>query len=336
MTRIRMDALTRRFGTVVALHEVSMDVQPGEFFTLLGPSGSGKSTLLRILAGLDAPSDGRLHFDADDVTRVPAWQRGVAMVFQNYALYPHMTVEQNIGYPLKIQRTRWYDITKRVKEVAEALQIDHLLKRKPSQISGGQQQRVALARAVARKPRLFLFDEPLSNLDARMRLEARSFIKKLQRDEGVTAIYVTHDQTEAMALSDRIAVLEGGHLRQVGAPREVYRNPLSPFVGTFVGHLPMNLVSGDVRGADVFVGGIRVADAGDAKGEVQVGVRPEDARWTDHGVPSRVLYWEDLGSEYLLTVDMQGQQVVVRHFGDPPKPNDPGFVLISHATVFAS
>jgi len=365
MTRVELSAITRRFGAVTALHAVDLVIEPGEFFTLLGPSGSGKSTLLRILAGLDQPSSGRLRFDERDVTRVPPWKRETAMVFQNYALYPHMTVEQNIGYPLRVARTPRDEMRRRVAEVAEALQIGHLLARRPTQISGGQQQRVALARALVRKPKLFLCDEPLSNLDARMRLEARTFLKALQRDVGVTAVYVTHDQTEAMALSDRMAVLEGGHLRQIGTPREVYRRPATPFVATFVGSPPMSILEGSLRhetiaefgfaGSAMREGGLtpsarrgrRVVAVGDSSieapeidlpdGKVLMGIRPEDARWVGEawdGLVARALVAEDMGHEILLTVEVGGQHLVLRHYGEPPEMGTLGRVSVDRMALF--
>ena len=329
-TRVEFKGITKRFGTVTALHEVNLVIEPGEFFTLLGPSGSGKTTLLRILAGLETATEGTLHFDNDDVTRKPPNQRQIAMVFQNYALYPHMTVEQNIAYPLKLRKVPEEARRARVQEVAEALQIGHLLARRPQQISGGQQQRVALARALGHKPRLFLFDEPLSNLDARLRLEARTFIKGLQRDLGITAVYVTHDQSEAMAMSDRMAVLESGHMRQVGTPQEVYRRPTNAFVASFVGSPPMNLVKVDraaqeLRLADTSIPA-PVSDLAD--GPALLGIRPEHIRWGGDGPAARVLVREDMGHEVLLTVDVAGQRIVLRSDGSAPPEKTIGTVSL--------
>jgi multiple sugar transport system ATP-binding protein len=327
VTRIELQGITKRFGSVTALHEVNLVIEPGEFFTLLGPSGSGKTTLLRILAGLEAATGGSLLFDGEDVTTVPPWQRHTAMVFQNYALYPHMTIAQNIGYPLKIQKRPQEEIKRRVAEVADALQIGHLLARRPTQISGGQQQRVALARALAHQPRLFLFDEPLSNLDAKLRLEARTFLKGLQRQLGITAVYVTHDQSEAMAMSDRMAVLEAGQVRQMGTPRQVYRRPADTFVATFIGNPPMNLL--DVRLATE--SGRRVVKLGSTAipapetdlpdGPALLGVRPEDVRFTMNGdgqLPATIVLAEDLGHEVLVTVEVAGQRLVLRDYDERP------------------
>lgn len=345
---IELENVTRRFGAVTALHPVSLRIEAGEFFTLLGPSGSGKSTLLRILAGLETPSSGVLRFDGEDVTRVPVWKRHTAMVFQSYALYPHMTVAQNIGYPLKIQKVAREALESRVNEVAEALQIGHLLARKPAQLSGGQQQRVALARALAASPKLFLFDEPLSNLDARMRLEARTFIKTLQRELGITSIYVTHDQSEAMALSDRMAILENGHLRQVGTPREVYRVPADAFVASFVGSPPMTLLKVRASGGRLRLGEVELAAPNEvADGDALLGVRPEDCAWqeghpssvpplasttlgeaTSPPLPAKVRVSEDFGHEILTTVEVAGQPLVVRHAGEPLPPASEGTVTL--------
>lgn len=314
MTRIEFANVTKRFGDVTALHPTNLAIEPGEFFTLLGPSGSGKSTLLRILTGLEDPTEGQLLFDGQDVTRVPPWKRGCAMVFQNYALYPHMTVAQNIAYPLKIRKLPVNEQKARIAEVSDSLKIGHLLERKPGQLSGGQQQRVALARALAQKPRVFLFDEPLSNLDARLRLEARTFLKALQAELKVTSIYVTHDQTEAMALSDRMAILEFGHLRQVGSPSEVYHKPASPFVATFIGHPPANILEATLERDALLLAGARLPrPSSDLNGPVQVAIRPEHLSWDPDGpLEARVVVSEDFGHEMWITVDLGGQHAVLR------------------------
>ena len=340
LTRIDLQGVSKRFGAVTALHEVDLTIEPGEFFTLLGPSGSGKTTLLRILAGLESASSGRLLFGDEDVTDTPPWLRHTAMVFQNYALYPHMTVGQNIGYPLRIQKRPAAEVQRRVAEVAEALQIGHLLARRPTQISGGQQQRVALARALAHQPRLFLFDEPLSNLDAKLRLEARTFLKGLQRQLGITAVYVTHDQSEAMAMSDRMAVLEHGVIKQVGTPRQVYRRPADAFVATFLGSPPMNLLEVSLATE----GGRRVVALGPARlpapdttlpdGPALLGVRAEDVLWRGDdagaGPPARIVLAEDLGHEVLVTVEVAGQRLILRDTRDLPD-GAAGFVAIDLA-----
>ena len=218
--QVRFEDIVKMHGDFAALKGVSFEIEPGEFFALLGPSGSGKSTTLRILAGLDAPSAGRVFIDGQDITAADARDRDIAMVFQSYALYPHMTVYENIAFPLEMAKMSKAEIVPAVQEAARKVAIEHLLQRKPGQLSGGQQQRCALARAIVRTARLFLLDEPLSNLDAKLRLETRTELKKLQRSLGVTAVYVTHDQEEAMTLADRMAVFMAGEVQQIGRPAD--------------------------------------------------------------------------------------------------------------------
>ena len=228
MARVSFDHVSKHFGTVRAVDDVSFDIVDGEFICLLGPSGCGKTTTLRLMAGLEQPTSGRITVDDHDVTFAKPKDRDMGMVFQDYALFPHMTIAENIAYPLKVRGTAGKDREARTLDVARSLGIEHLLERRPGQISGGQQQRTSVARAVVHKPKVFLFDEPLSNLDAKLRIEARSFLKHLQVELGVTALYVTHDQAEAMALADRIAVMEGGRVVQMGPPLDVYRSPSRP------------------------------------------------------------------------------------------------------------
>ena len=243
MTRITFDHVSKSYGSVQPLRDVSFTIEPGEFFVLVGPSGSGKSTLLRMIAGLEEITTGTMMFDGEVMNNVEPRRRDVGMVFQNYALYPHLTVAENLAFPLQIKRTPKNEIERRTLEVAEMLDITSLLQRKPKQLSGGQRQRVAVGRAIIRKPRVFLFDEPLSNLDAQLRTHMRTELKTLQRELGVTTVYVTHDQVEAMTMSDRMAVLNDGTLQQVGTPAEVYDTPSTPFVGTFTGSPSMNMIT---------------------------------------------------------------------------------------------
>ncbi len=280
MASIKLTQLRRHFGTVKAVDDISLTVEDGQFVALLGPSGCGKTTTLRMIAGLENPDAGTIELGAKNVTRLPPRDRDIAMVFQDYALYPHMTVAENVGYPLKVRGTPGEDIRKRVQEVSAQLQIAHLLDRRPGQLSGGQQQRVALARAVIHRAQATLYDEPLSNLDTKLRLEARAFLKYLQRSVGVTSIYVTHDQAEAMALADLIVVMNEGKIMQAGDPKSIYQTPLNTFVAGFIGSPPMNLLDCTVEGSTLrFSGGTvpvpveRVLAA--ARGQVTFGIRPE-------------------------------------------------------------
>ena len=242
--RITFRNLTKRFGTTIAVDDLSLEINDGEFVALLGPSGCGKTTTLLMVAGILRPSSGEILFDGRVVNDLEPRERNVGMVFQSYALYPHMTVFQNLAYPLRLKRMPRHEIEQRVKRIAELLHISNLLDRKPAQLSGGQQQRVALGRALVKEPQVLLFDEPLSNLDASLRVTMRAELKRLQRQLGITSIYVTHDQVEAMTMADRIAVMKGGRLEAFEPPDELYNRPNSLFVATFIGNPPMNLFEG--------------------------------------------------------------------------------------------
>lgn len=242
MASIRLENLTKKFGEVVAVKDLNLEVKEKEFVVLLGPSGCGKTTTLRLIAGLEFPTEGRVYMNGEDLTYVHPKDRKMAMVFQSYALYPHMTAFDNIAFPLKMQKRPKEEIKKRVKEVAELLKIGDLLDRKPKEMSGGERQRVALGRAIIKGPEVFLMDEPLSNVDAKLRVHLRGELKKLQKDLKITTVYVTHDQIEAMTMADRIAVMDKGELQQVSPPGELYDNPTTPFVAGFIGSPPMNLV----------------------------------------------------------------------------------------------
>ncbi|WP_233237477.1 ABC transporter ATP-binding protein [Bordetella sp. LUAb4] len=341
--RVSMQGVVKRHGAFTALHGIDLDIQPGEFFALLGPSGSGKTTTLRILAGLEAVDGGRVWLDEADMTHAAPGERDVAMVFQSYALYPHMTVAENIGFPLKMVRTPAAEITRAVREAAEKVDIAHLLARRPGQLSGGQQQRCALARAIVRKPKLFLLDEPLSNLDAKLRIETRAELRRLQRSLGVTAVYVTHDQEEAMTVADRMAVFMEGRVVQVGTPREVYACPADVRVAAFIGTPAMNLLPGQWRDGQVDIGGSRctapaLAAAAAAHGDVIVGVRPGDLRiavdgvgvgagagagsgndtaveaaTADAGIAATVEFVEDLGDSAIVNLKAGEQRLKARH-----------------------
>ncbi len=242
MAKVRLQGIARKFDNFTAIEEITFEVPDGQFWVLVGPSGCGKSTILRIIAGLESVTEGQIYIGDALVNQVRARQRDVAMVFQNYALYPHMSVAENLAFGLQMRKADPATIAKRVETVARSLNIDHLLKRKPKQLSGGQQQRVALGRAIAREPKVFLLDEPLSNLDAQLRDDTRAELKQLHARLGITTIYVTHDQVEAMTLADRIVVLNGGRIQQIGSPQEIYARPANRMVAAFLGSPPMNIL----------------------------------------------------------------------------------------------
>jgi ABC-type sugar transport system ATPase subunit len=320
--QVRFEDIVKMHGEFAALKGVSFEIEPGEFFALLGPSGSGKSTTLRILAGLDAPSAGRVFIDGQDITAADARDRDIAMVFQSYALYPHMTVYENIAFPLEMARMSKAEIVPAVQEAARKVAIEHLLQRKPGQLSGGQQQRCALARAIVRKARLFLLDEPLSNLDAKLRLETRTELKKLQRSLGVTAVYVTHDQEEAMTLADRMAVFMAGEIQQIGRPADVFAKPNSIDVAAFIGSPPMNLIPARYKDGGIEIADHRLETSLKESGErdVVVGIRPGAVRVAAGGIPAVVELVEDLGDTAILDLDCGGIAIRARvSDGDVPR-----------------
>jgi multiple sugar transport system ATP-binding protein len=276
MARVAFDEATKVYpGPIVALDHLTLDVADGEFLILVGPSGCGKSTALRMVAGLERISDGMISIGDRVVNDIPPKDRDIAMVFQNYALYPHMTVEKNLGFGLRRRHTPREDVRQRVDEMSEMLGLQDLLRRRPGQLSGGQRQRVAMGRALVREPEVFLLDEPLSNLDAKLRVQMRSELKRLHDRIGVTTIYVTHDQVEAITLGERIAVLSEGVLQQVGPPQDVYDHPANVFVAGFIGSPPMNLLKGNAAGGRIAVGEVEFVDRQVPDGEVLVGIRPE-------------------------------------------------------------
>ena len=313
---------------VEALRCVDLEIERGEFFVILGPSGCGKSTLLSIVAGLEEPSSGEVWIGGRLVARpgfsLPPKERRVGMVFQSYALYPHMSVRDNIAFPLKVAGLGRREIERRIREVASMLGIEDVLDARPSELSGGERQRVAIGRAIAKEPDLLLLDEPLSNLDARLRLRTKEEIKRLQRELGITTLYVTHDQSEAMTLADRMAVMRNGRVEQVGEPMEVYRNPVNSFVAGFVGMPPMNLFRKRVvsergrRFVRLFGLELEVEAEGE---EVLVGFRPEEAR-VEEGGEVEVRMVERLGDETLLHLSHGEERAVVKLHGD--HPIDPG------------
>ena len=282
--RIRLENLTKRYQEVTAVDHLNLEIEDGDLVCLLGPSGCGKSTTLSIIAGLEQATEGTIYFDEENVGGLEAEERDIGMVFQDYALYPHMTVQENIAFPLKMQGWKKKDRIEKVKEAAKMLQIEEYLKRKPGKLSGGQQQRVTIARAIVKNPKILLLDEPLSNLDARLRIELRDEIRRVQKQLGITTIFVTHDQEEALSISDKILLMEKGKISQYSSPKEMYMEPQNMFAAKFLGNPPMNFVPGEkvedgicllLGDENVIVKRGTVHEAGELKGNVCVGIRPE-------------------------------------------------------------
>ncbi len=313
MSSITIESVSKIFGKTPALKDITLDVRDGEFMVLLGPSGCGKTTLLRCVAGLEQVNGGRIRIGERDVTDLAPRDRNIAMVFQSYAVFPHMTVGSNIGFGLRMKRRPKPEIEKRVREGAELLGLVPFLDRYPAQLSGGQRQRVAVARALVMDAPVLLMDEPLSNLDALLRLQARADLKRLHKEVKRTTIYVTHDQVEAMSMGDRIAVMREGAIEQLGAPMEIYDNPATQFVGGFIGSPPMNFLRGAIRDGSFAGDGFAVPITrlrGDLQGrEMVLGVRAEHITIAGDGIPARVLVVEPLGSHALVTV-MVGKTAV--------------------------
>jgi multiple sugar transport system ATP-binding protein len=336
MATVEFKKLVKRYGAIEVVHAIDLAIQDGEFIVLVGPSGCGKSTTLRMLAGLEDITDGEILIDKRVVNEIEPRDRDIAMVFQDYALYPHMTVYENMAFSLRYRNTPKAEIGARVREAAEILGLTPYLKRTPKQLSGGQRQRVAMGRAIVRKPQVFLFDEPLSNLDAKLRGTMRLEMKKLHQQLGVTTVFVTHDQIEAMTLADRVVVMNGGHIEQVGTPDEVYHAPASLFVAGFIGAPTMNLIPAERSGASQ----LRLPETGQvialpkqiagSSGTLVLGMRPEDvdvaqgaASSGQIDLPATVEVVEPLGADTLVFTKMLGQPVVARVRPDVrPKPGD--------------
>ncbi|MBB3313253.1 multiple sugar transport system ATP-binding protein [Rhizobium sp. BK196] len=315
MANVNIRNVQKRFGTVNVIRDISVDISDGEFVVLVGPSGCGKSTLLRMIAGLEEMSDGEIRIGARDVSNLRARDRDIAMVFQNYALYPHMSVADNMGFALKLKKADTSEISERVTKAANILGLEKLLDRYPKQLSGGQRQRVAMGRALVRDPQVFLFDEPLSNLDAKLRVQMRAEIKSLHQRIKTTTIYVTHDQIEAMTMADKIVVLHDGVIEQVGAPLELYDRPANLFVAGFIGSPSMNFIDGRIE-EGVFrtekglilplPENIKIAAPA---GELVYGIRPEHIRASQGGIAGRAEIVEGTGSEIFAKLDCNGEQI---------------------------
>jgi len=330
---ISLRAIQKTYGngpkSVKVIHGVDAEISDGEFIVIVGPSGCGKSTLLRMVAGLEEITGGEIHIGGRIVNRLEPSERDIAMVFQNYALYPHMSVFDNMAYGLKIAKVPLAEIKTRVDKAARILELGALLERRPRELSGGQRQRVAMGRAIVRQPAVFLFDEPLSNLDAKLRAQTRLEIQKLHRELGITSLFVTHDQVEAMTLAQRMMVMNAGRMEQFGTPEEVYQRPASTFVAGFIGSPPMNLLRGQVDGAHFHIGGqtLPLPAAAPRNGELILGLRPEHASWGTDGGGSwelQVDVVETLGAERLVYCRLGETLFTVRIDGmlAPPRPGD--------------
>lgn len=345
MVTIQLESISKTFGATKVIDDLSLTINDKEFLVFLGPSGCGKTTTLRCIAGLETIDSGKITVDGKAINDIPPQKRDIAMVFQNYALYPFMKVRDNLGFPLRLRNTPKAAVEEKVKQVAELLRIPDLLDRKPKQLSGGEQQRVALGRALIRDPKIFLMDEPLSNLDAKLRVETRTEIKRLQRELGITTIFVTHDQAEAMALADRIAVLNKGVLQQIDAPNDIYLKPGNAMVAQFMGSPPMNMISGSCDsakpgeislklGENEFYTWQRSEMKGiDYSGEVMAGFRPEDASFisgshsNSEEIPAEVYVNEPVGTHTILTLKI-GEKLV-KAFA----PSNASFEIGEHGTT---
>jgi multiple sugar transport system ATP-binding protein len=358
MADVRLDKLVKRYGSVAVVHGIDLAIEHGEFVALVGPSGCGKSTTLRMIAGLEDVSGGTIRIGDRVVNTLPPRDRNISMVFQNYALYPHMTVRENLGFGLKIAGRPVAEIEQRVAEASRILGLEALMDRLPANLSGGQRQRVAMGRAIVRNPDVFLFDEPLSNLDAKLRVQMRVEIKRLHQKVKTTVVYVTHDQVEAMTLADRIVIMRDGHIEQVGTPLDVFENPANTFVASFIGSPPMNLIEAKVqeragRPHAILADGIalplpaRIAARRDLQSEIVIGFRAEALAPRGHGLPGSgerieldrlVSLAEPLGTETMLFTELGGQEVQGKMLD--PRAVEPGeslpFVLdLSRLHIFA-
>jgi sn-glycerol 3-phosphate transport system ATP-binding protein len=351
MATVSIQSVSKSFGQQRILQDVDLKIEKGEFIVIVGPSGCGKSTLLRLIAGLDVVDTGSILINDQCVNRTPASKRDIAMVFQNYALYPHMTVYDNMAYGLKMRKVNKQTIRERVERVAEMLQLGDCMQRKPSELSGGQRQRVAMGRAIVRKPAVFLFDEPLSNLDFKLRTEMRHEIKKLHQQLNATCIYVTHDQTEAMTMADRLVVFHQGKVEQVGRPREVYEHPNSRFVASFLGHFPMNFIPAllDFENSQLIVCDeikfpFSHMESQDVSDSIVVGIRPEHISFVKtfepESIEAVVEFIDDMGSDKLVRVRTRKSSIslCVRVAGDAPFLSGACFIKIDKekAMLFCS
>ena len=337
--KIELKNINKYYGKVKVLDDVNLEIKPNDFFAFLGPSGCGKTTTLRILAGLEELDKGKILFDDLDITNTSPGSRDIAMVFQSYALYPHMTVFENIAFPLKMDnKVAKNKISDLVKQSASKVKIEHLLDRKPGQLSGGQQQRVALARAVVRQPKIFLLDEPLSNLDAKLRLETRVELKNLQKSLNVTTVYVTHDQEEAMTLANRMAVFLEGKIMQVGTPTEIFNNPKTLQVASFIGNPPMNLLEGEIMNNQLTISGVKIKNYEIKKDnfkKIIVGIRPGELNISNEGIPAKIYLIEQLGDSTIMNLIINDKIVKLKSTENKNfKENSQVFVNINSDKIY--
>ena len=317
---IQFKNVTKTFGDTLVVDDFSLQIENGEFVVLLGPSGCGKTTTLRMLAGLESATSGDIYVDDERINDVQTQHRDLAMVFQSYALYPHMTIAENIAYPLRVRKLDKQERTKRVMSVARMLEIESLLDRKPRQLSGGERQRVALARAIVREPRAYLMDEPLSNLDARLRVQMRGELKRLQHQLGTTTIYVTHDQAEAMTLATRVAVMKRGRLQQFDTPLNIYNHPANRFVAEFVGSPSMNFVDGKIENETFVSESIKIPVTRQNTDQITIGIRPEHIRVSTEAqngaIPATVYVTELMGNETFVFLSVGSNKLIARAAAD--------------------
>ncbi|MGD1883140.1 MAG: ABC transporter ATP-binding protein [Paracoccaceae bacterium] len=309
MADVKIENVRKSYGAIEVIHGLDVHIADGEFVALVGPSGCGKSTLLRMIAGLEPINGGTISIGSRVVNNLPPAQRDIAMVFQTYALYPHKTVADNMGFALKVAKTDKVEVQRRVKDAAEILGLTEYLDRKPRHLSGGQRQRVAMGRAIVRDPQVFLFDEPLSNLDAKLRIQMRTEIKELHQRLKTTTVFVTHDQIEAMTLADRVVVMQSGEIRQMGSPLELYDNPANTFVATFIGAPSMNLIKGHRDAGRLTLSGGQDVFGPAGTGTTLLGIRPEHLVLSDDGWPMEVKVVEPTGSETMVFLRFQDQDV---------------------------
>lgn len=320
MATISIQKLTKDYGNHKGIFDLDLKIESGEFFVILGPSGCGKTTTLRIIAGLETPDSGRIFLDETDITDYPPRERNMSMVFQNYALYPFMTVRENIAFPLKKKKMNKADIENKIEEMARILSISDILDKKPGQISGGQRQRVALGRAIVKEPKVFLMDEPLSNLDAKLRIGMRAELKKIQMNLKTTTVYVTHDQIEAMTLADRVAVINNGYLEQLDKPMRIYEKPANSFIASFLGDPPINFLDGEIAKEGnqtlLIIGDSKINIDRELSGyegkKVRVGVRPEDISIAKSGIPAKITFIQPLGRRRLehFKINASGAEII--------------------------